>query len=275
MYKVVDEIGEKDTVQKTSTQVCYILLPVYNEERNLGKVISDIRMVSGVEEIRIIAIDDGSNDKSLEILQENLTGTDSLRSYKINMNIGAVFSEGINTFISRAQKGDVLIIMESDGTSDVKKLQIMADSLRSGNNDVVIASRYRSTGGYIGFPPVRKILSVGANKLMRWRFPIGNIKDYTIFYRAYSFEILEKLVAWYGHHGFIRRQGFPANTELLVKASFLGAKIEEIPFEYDYGKKEGRSKLRIVSTLIEYFTMWGELSTVSEKLGKHRKSVVA
>ena len=69
-----------------------VVLPVYNEERNLRRVIADIRAASFGEEVRIIAVNDGSNDRSLEILQENLTSTDTLRSYRINMNIGAVFS---------------------------------------------------------------------------------------------------------------------------------------------------------------------------------------
>ena len=271
MNRPVNETDEANNSLRESKQVPYILLPVYNEERNLDRVISGIRSNYSYKDVRIIAINDGSDDRSLEILEENLGPVDTLHSHRTNLHVGAVFSEGIHIFVSEAKQGDVLIIMESDGTSEIGELESMLKGVQSGNNDVVIASRYRSIGGYERFPMRRKLLSIGANKLMKWRFPIEGVRDYTIFFRAYSFRILHEMIAWYGHRGIIRSQGFAANAELLVKASMLGAKIDEIPFEYDYGKKLSSSKLKIFPTLVEYFSMWTELATASKKIEKYRK----
>ena len=49
----------------------------------------------------------------------------------------------------------------------------------------------------------------------------------------------------------IRSKDFAANAELLVKASLLDARINEIPYRYDYGNKKGKSKLPIFSTFVE------------------------
>lgn len=248
----------------------FILLPIYNEEENLANLIDELQMADPSVTTRLIAVNDGSNDKSLSVLHQKLRESDLLRSYRINMNVGAVFCEGINTFLEEGVPGDTLFIMESDGTSDVAALNTLESTLCAENCDIVIASRFRTTGGYMRFPLKRKILSFGANLLMRKRFPIPNVTDYTIFFRIYRYEILNLMVAWYGRQGSIRSKGFAANAELLVKASLLDARINEIPYRYDYGNKKGKSKLPIFSTFVEYISMWIELDRVYKKLSRTR-----
>ena len=104
------------------------------------------------------------------------------------------------------------------------------------------------------------------NKLLGILFPIENVFDYSIFYRAYSWSILAKMREYFGAHGIIQGKGFSANAELLVKASYLNAKIAEIPFIYDYGKKDGKSKILILHSVLEYLRLIVYLKMISKKI---------
>lgn len=244
----------------------YILLPIYNEQENLKHLIQTIFKECSLENVRIIAVNDGSSDSSLKVLQEELRPSDAINTHSINMNIGVVFSEGIRRFLLMGNENDVLIIMEADQTSNVSRLKFFEKGIQDDNKDIIIASRYHGSGCYQRFPISRKILSVGANRLLGTIFPIENVSDYTIFFRAYSWRILTKMQDYFGLHGMIQSKGFSANAEILIKASYLNASIAEIPFVYDYGKKKGESKIPIFRSLLEYFSMIMYLKKLSMKI---------
>lgn len=230
----------------------YIILPVYNEEKNITRVFAGIRSVLGKKPHKIIAVNDGSWDASLTILQR-IKKTDTVVSTGVNMNVGAVFSSGIATMLETAKDTDIAVIMESDGTSSLELLPSLIDEITIRKHDISIASRYQKGGGYKRFPFLRRVFSWGANRAMKKYFPIPNVSDYTIFYRAYKVSVIRKAVQAYGIFGLIQSRGFVANAELLVKLSLFTSKISEIPFIYDYGQKKGSSKIGVIRTIAEYF----------------------
>ena len=71
---------------------------------------------------------------------------------------------------------------------------------------------------------------------------------------------------YFGGHGVIQSKGFSANAELLIKASYLNARIAEIPYVYDYGKKDGKSKILILHSVLEYFRLIVYLKMLSKKI---------
>jgi glycosyltransferase involved in cell wall biosynthesis len=242
----------------------YIVLPVYNEEKNIARVFSGIRNVLKEKPHTIIAVNDGSRDKSLAIIHA-IRKTDVVITTAVNMNVGAVFSAGIAKALSMAKDSDVLVIMESDGTSSLDILTTLTGGITKKKQDVVIASRYQEGGGYRRFPLARRIFSWGANRAMKHYFPIAGVYDYTIFYRAYRVGIIRAAVKAYGMFGLIQSRGFVANAELLVKLSLFSQKISEIPFVYDYGKKKGSSKIGVVRTIAEYVLVVTYLSEIVRK----------
>jgi len=247
----------------------YVILPVFNEESNLENIIRQIREVFKNRKYQIVAVNDGSGDSSLEILNRYASQNISVITTKINMNIGAVFSSGISYVLDHGSLCDYAVIMESDNTSSCEALKKIVDKLEKSDADAVIASRYIRGGGYRNFPIKRRIMSYGANLLLSYFFPIPKVKDYTIFFRGYSVRILKNAEKYYGRHGLMQTRGFTANAELLIKLSFLTDKIDEIPFIYDYGRKKGKSKIRILSTINEYFTVISYLKEIKTKILKN------
>lgn len=233
----------------------FFVLPIYNEEDNIEPLLTGIKQIVAGEEYRIIAVNDGSRDGSLQVLQHLADDHLIIESYRVNMNIGAVFSTGINRALAESRSDDdVLVIMESDRTSKIELVKSLIASIRNNGNDVAIASRYQQGGKYVNFPMGRRILSFGASMLMQRWFPIPGVQDYTIFFRAYRIGILKTAVSYFGKYGLIQSKGFVANAELLIKLSLLTQKIVEVPFIYDYGKKIGASKITIFRTMSEYFS---------------------
>ena len=166
----------------------YFVFPVFNEEKSLYDFVTGLRKLMCGQEYQMIAVDDGSTDKSLDILKA-LKGDDLIVDTSIiNMNVGAVFSVGINLVLSNANDDDIMIVLESDQTSDIELVKRLVDEIQGTGNDIAIASRYKDDGKYLNFSFVRKMLSFYANFLMRLCFPIKDVYDYTIFFRAYRIE---------------------------------------------------------------------------------------
>ncbi len=248
----------------------YFILPMYNEKENLPGLIAGIRKAMVGRPYRIVVVNDGSTDGSMELLKtlqrDDLVITGSV----INMNVGAVFSAGIHEALKEAKDDDAVVIMESDQTSEQELVLPMTDIIVGGKADIVVASRYLPAGGYVNFPLPRLIFSHCANRMMRTFFPVGTVRDYTIFFRAYRAAILRKASEYFGPFGLIQSKGFVANAELLVKLSLLTKNIAEIPFVYDYGRKKGASKINILRTINEYFTLINYLKRI---LAKHDKLI--
>ncbi|RLT41985.1 MAG: glycosyltransferase [Chloroflexi bacterium] len=243
----------------------YFLLPIYNEEANIASVISGLRAGQFGDEIKIVAVNDGSADRTAAILNA-LSGSDLIvLGTHVNMNVGAVFSSGIKYIVSKAQDGDLLVILESDQTSAIDLVPVMLDEIRFKGKDIVVASRYLAGGGYRNFPVTRLIFSHLANRLMQYVFPIPNVLDYTIFFRAYRISSLRAALPYFGDSGLIQTHGFVANAELLIKLSLLSPLVAEIPFVYDYGVKRGASKINVLRTINEYFVLVAYLRRLTRK----------
>jgi len=244
----------------------YFILPVYNEEKNITSVIKKLQSVMKGKDYRIVVINDGSTDNSLKTLKKIKSNRIIIETYHVNMNIGAVFSTAISSVLSRSKsKDDIMIIMESDQTSEISLVGKLVKQIDTHNQDVVIASRYKNKGQYQHFPLFREILSRGANALMHFYFPIKDVHDYTIFFRAYRVKVLRLALKYFGPFGLIQSKGFVANAEMLVKLSLITQKITEVPFVYNYAKKIGVSKIRILRTINEYFVLISYLKRIFKK----------
>ena len=89
-----------------------IIIPAYNEAKNIEDVISEIRLLH--PDFEIIVIDDGSEDKTTEVAIQ--TGAIVYR-HPYNIGNGAAIKSGI-----RVATGDILVFMDGDGQHSPKDL---------------------------------------------------------------------------------------------------------------------------------------------------------
>lgn len=236
----------------------YTIIPAFNEEESLpslipalGEVFLKIR-----EDFTLLVVNDGSRDRTGDV-SRSFAGRYPVEvvTHDVNRGVGSVFRTGIQEVCKTAADGDVVIIIEADRTCDPLLIPQMVSRIRDGF-DVVIASRYRRGGGYAGFPLKRLIFSYAANYLFRLLFPIPGTRDYTIFYRGYRAATLREALDQYRER-FIECSTFVANAEMLIKLRRFGIRVAEIPMVYCYDLKQGKSKLPVKATLLEYASFIG------------------
>lgn len=236
----------------------YFILPIYNEEKGLPPLLETLATVPLPNGRTIVAVNDGSKDRSGEILEDGLKRYPiKLITHSPNRGIPGVYKSAFEYLMTVLQDDDVVILMESDGTSDPALIPSLVKTIESGN-DVVIGSRHQPGGEYLNFPWYRKMASSLVNVwlAMSWRLP--GVKDYTIFYRAYRGSILKKGFA--GGVNFKAAKSFAANGEILLILAPHHPKIAEIPLRYNYGLKGSVSSMPLVKTLTEYVRLTSQYS---------------
>lgn len=231
----------------------YLIIPAFNEGKNLPNFVPEIARVLTNTPHEIVIINDGSADNTLTVAHELAKKFPiKVLDHGVNKGVAEAFRTGITYVTNKAQPSDIVFIMEGDGTSSPDLLPPMAQRVEQGA-DIVIASRYHQGGQYKNFPLKRLILSRGANIVFQLLFPIPGVKDYSIFYRAYKAGPLQQAIRHYGQ-GFISVKTFFANIEILLHLAPFARHIEEIPFVYDYGQKKGKSGMKIGKNLRSYLT---------------------
>jgi glycosyltransferase involved in cell wall biosynthesis len=146
-----------------------IIIPMYNEEKAIGKVLEDLTGIlhtDGGSGNEIIVVDDGSHDGSAQIVA-NREGV-RLLQHPNNRGYGAALKTGI-----RHAKGDIIVIMDADGTylsADVPKLVSYI-----GDHDMVVGARL---GDDVEMPALRRfakfLLLNLASYLARTKIPDMN-----------------------------------------------------------------------------------------------------
>jgi dolichol-phosphate mannosyltransferase len=234
-----------------------IIIPAYNEDKNIASLLENISALgSSLDEYRIIVIDDGSRDNTVEIahsFEKKIPIT--IISHQTNLGVGAVFRTGFEAALKIADSSDVLVTMEADNTSDLAILPEMLKKLRA-HSDVVLASCYARGGKIEGTNLWRKVLSWGANLLLVLAFPIPGVKTYSSFYRAYNAGFLRKALNSY-EGKLIEQPGFVCMVEVLVKLNRINARIAEVPMILRINMRKDASKMRVWHTVHEYISFIG------------------
>lgn len=235
-----------------------VLLPAYNEEKSLHSLLAKIKsqLETFDTEYKIVVCDDGSTDRTLEILnQHQQTMPIEIISHNINRGLGETARNLFEYASAHSHSDDTIIRMDCDDTHDPKYIPSLINKLNEGY-DVVITSRFENTGGQEGVTKYRAIISRGANLFMKLFFPIPGLKEYTCGYRAYRASIIQSAITFYGNN-FIQLKGlgFTCTLEKLVKLKMIGAKFAEVPFVLRYDQKQSDSKMIGSITMFGYFTM--------------------
>jgi dolichol-phosphate mannosyltransferase len=229
---------------------CLIILPCFNEEKNVKPLIYSIDHVLKRQiRYKIIAVDDGSRDRTGEVLKD-LSADYPMRiiQHCDNMGLGAALRTGLLAAAEEAHDDDVVVTMDSDNTHDPKYILSMLVAARKA--DVVVGSRYVGGGVQLNVPVHRVILSKGINALVGALFKLS-VRDTTSGFRCFRGILLKRLSRVF-RSDIVSSNGFESSLELLFKAVHSGGFVTEVPILLDYGRKGSKSKMRLFSTIINY-----------------------
>jgi dolichol-phosphate mannosyltransferase len=235
---------------KAKRKKLWVVLPAFNEEENLGKLIEATidSMTQHQVNYEIVVVDDGSQDKTQLVARTFFPQFPvTVLVHEKNQGLGATMRDGFKYVSQKGKVGDVVIAMDADNTHNPSLIHTMLTCIDEGN-DVVIASRYQNGAVVKGVPGFRQWLSLMASYLFRVCFPVRGVKDYTCGYRAYRMELIQKAFSLYGEN-FINQNGFECMVDILIKLRKMEAIFREVPLVLRYDLKEGVSKMRVVKTI--------------------------
>lgn len=240
-------------VRPTDGAEVWIVLPAYNEAAALPPL---LEAIAGVARPgwHVLVVDDGSQDATGSIARRFSPG---LRLEVIvhtrNRGLAAAVRTGLESACRQAPTDAVIVTMDADNTHSPHQIPQMVEAIRAGA-DVVIASRYISGARQAGVPAHRVLLSAAVGWLLRLRFGLAGVRDYSCGFRAYRAATLQRAVAAYGAR-LIESSGFVVMTELLVKLAPFGPRIVEVPLYLRYDRKVGPSKMPAASTIAGYLRL--------------------
>ena len=171
-----------------------IVIPIYNEEDNIGPLMARItEALSGWEgSVEILFIDDGSSDRSLELLKEAQAKDARIRIAHFRKNMGqtAAMAAGF-----RLARGEVVATIDADLQNDPMEIPRMAEMLKDW--DVVCGVRTRRKDTLW-----KRISSRIGNGFRNW-VTGDNIIDTGCTLKAYRRECLDGLELYKGMHRFL------------------------------------------------------------------------
>jgi len=207
-----------------------VVIPIYNEEGNLQELYRQIKSaLSGVSfDYEVIAINDGSTDKSEQILKELAVRDKNFKVINFRGNFGqtAAISAGINL-----SQGEIIIPMDGDRQNDPADIPQFLSKISEGF-DVVSGWRKNRKDKLL----TRKIPSWLANRLISLITGV-KLRDYGCTMKAYRRETVQD-IHFYGE----MHRLMPAYV------SWPGAKIGEI-IVHHRPRIAGRTKYGISRTL--------------------------
>lgn len=237
----------------------FILLPAFNEEESIERLfikLDDFFKKDFNTDYRILICDDGSTDKTLSEIKklESKYPVDIL-IHKINRGLGETMRDLIERAVEMADDNDVIVRMDCDVSHEPIFIKGMIDKLLEGY-DVVIASRFVEGGGTVGLNKYRTLISLMAQRFMRFFFRVKGLKEYSSGYRAYTGKVLKHAVRVYGNN-FIQLKGlgFTGTLEKVVKLKLINARFAEAPLVLRYDQKLSSSKMVASITTLGYLIL--------------------
>lgn len=197
-----------------------VVVPVFNEERNLGRLWREVSAALAGESFELVLVNDGSRDRSGDLLRELAAAHDQIVVVDLSRNFGQHPAVLAGFTVAR---GRYLITLDADLQNPPSEIPRLLAELRRGH-DVVGSVRQRRRD-----PWMRKQVSALVNRVTTASIGVG-MRDYGCMLRGYSREVAAEIVDLAEQSAFI-----PALAMMLARDPI------EIDVRHEE-REEGRSK---------------------------------
>ncbi len=210
-----------------------VLVPAYNEERKIGRVVSrvDRRTVDTV-----LVIDDGSTDATADTARSRGADVLSLGSVR---GVGAALREGIEH--GRRTGHDIAVFLAGNDKDDPAEIPRLLDPICDDEFDMVMGSRYLNGGICGGAMPLYRKVATRLHPWLMSRLTGKRLTESTNGFRAFRLSMLDDSrinlrQRWLNAYGL--------EVYLLFKTIELGYRHMEVPCTKIYpSKKLGYTKM--------------------------------
>jgi glycosyltransferase involved in cell wall biosynthesis len=220
------------------------VLPLYNEEALIERSVRRVAEVLGqlVGEFEVVVTDDGSRDRTAEILA-GLQATEPALHLRVvshpdNQGHGAALASGFD-----AARGDLVLLLDADGQFEVAEVVRLLAGMDE-QTDFVIGYRARRAD-----PPLRRLNACG------WKLLVNGLFGYTARDVDCALKLFRRQV-WQSVS--VQSRGATFSAELLIKARRLGCHVKEVPVRHlrrTAGSPAGAHPRVLARALVELFRL--------------------
>jgi len=208
-----------------------VLVPVYNEEKYVDEILTRVLALGAVVK-EIVIVDDGSQDRTAEVIRKRAELEEKIRFFQLPKNQGK--TAAIRKALEMAT-GEVLIVQDADLEYDPAEIPEVIDPILRGQADVVFGSRFlvrkAARVHYFSHYLANTFLTFLSNCLTN-----RNMTDIETGYKAFRAEVIKPLI--------LTSKGFGMEVEITALVCKTKARTYEVPISYygrayDEGKKIG------------------------------------
>ena len=223
-----------------------IIIPVYNEETTIIQILKKVNSQKKKLNLEVIVSNDGSNDKTLELVKENSHLYNKLISNETNMGKGHAIKQALNYV-----NGNIILIQDADLEYDPEDYEKLLNPIVQGISNVVYGSRVLNyKNRYNAKKSFTSIIRIFGNHMLTIIsniFNNQNLTDAHTCYKVFTSSVIKKIK--------LEHDDFSFCPEITTKISKIGEKIVEVPINYK-GRSFGEGKkISIIDAFIALFTI--------------------
>ena len=210
----------------SETLKIYIVIPAFNEENSVGKVVADIPK-SIVKAKRIIVVDNNSSDLTKKAAQKE--GATVLEEKRQGYRYACL--KGLEYIATKKRKPEIVVFLDADYSDYPQELPMVIGPILAGEADMVIGSRALGKREKGSMTPQQRFGNWLATRLIKWFYGV----KYTDLgpFRAIKYDALMKMKMSDTTYGW--------TVEMQLKAAKMDLKIKEVPV--NYRRRIGKSKV--------------------------------
>jgi uncharacterized membrane protein YbhN (UPF0104 family) len=231
-----------------------VVLPAYNEEETIERTVrvtvETLASFLPDDAFEVVVAEDGCTDRTPEIAERLAAGDERVRHLHSDDRLGR---GGALEFAFERAAGDTLVYFDTDMATDMRHLEELVESVRSGECDIATGSRWLP-GNRAERPTERAVSSLGYNTLVRL-FLRSDLQDHQCGFKAFSRAAVEELL------DDVEDEHWFWDTEMLVRAQRRGLRVREFPVEWE---PRGDTKVDLVRDVFgmgsQILRTWWQLS---------------
>jgi hypothetical protein len=201
-----------------------VMIPAYNEEATIGRVIREIpRSFVGISKVEVLVCDDGSQDGT--VAAATAAGADHIVKLRRNFGLTTAFSTGLQACL--ALGADIIVNTDADSQYDPSDIERLIAPILQGEADMVSGNRQVDHLDHM--PPAKKY----GNRAGSWMLRViagSPVKDASSGFRAFSRECALRLNPYIGH---------TYTHQTLIQAAHAGMVVAEVPVAFRRSAREG------------------------------------
>jgi len=215
-----------------------IVIPGYNEQNTINEIISRVKKVNlGKIKKQIIAVDDGSTDKTLAKLKR-IKGI-KLLTHSVNQGKGAAIKTGL-----KQAQGEYILIQDADLEYDPQDIPSLLSPVLTNKAEVVYGSRFSGPHKNMLFWHMvgNKLLSLLTNFLYN-----TTLSDMEVGYKLMPTKLIKSLKLTQKRFGF--------EPEVTSKILKTGRRIFEVPISYAGREFHEGKKITWRDAIVAFFLL--------------------